>query len=102
MTESVNLQVNPTVPTDLDFAWYEEIRTVLVGNTVGSARRVLDVGCGPGRVLLALAAQIGNGVGVDIDRGQLALAESARNKRQITNVSFQNANALSTRFGSFR
>lgn len=98
MTESVNLQVIPTEPTDLDFAWYGEIRAELVGNSVGSARRVLDVGCGPGQVLVTLAKQVGGGVGVDIDEGELAHAECARKKRKITNVRFQQANALALPF----
>jgi ubiquinone/menaquinone biosynthesis C-methylase UbiE len=103
MSEWLKLTVVPPQPCDVDFAWYEEIRTHLLRRTVGQADRVLDVGCGPGEVLLMLSEQIGEGVGIDIADDDLSRAERERQRRKIENVSFRHADAKAIPFpdGSF-
>lgn len=51
-------------------------------------RRVLDFGCGVGRILIPLAREAGHAVGVDVSDAMIA--EAARNcrERDLTNVSF--------------
>ena len=98
MSKLLNLEVVPAQPCDLDFAWYEGIRAGLLRQTVGHAGRVLDVGCGRGDVLLMLSGQIGEGIGIDICQGDLDRAESERQRRKITNVMFQHADATALPF----
>jgi len=98
MSKLLNLEVVPAQPCDLDFAWYEGIRAGLLRQTVGRAGRVLDVGCGRGDVLLMLSGQIGEGIGIDICQGDLDRAESERQRRKITNVMFQHADATALPF----
>jgi SAM-dependent methyltransferase len=100
MKEELKLKVIPSGPCDLDFTWYFMIRDELLRRTVGQAKRVLDVGCGQGDVLLALSKQIGRGVGMDISRGEVAAAERKRKKRRIKNLAFMKANALNLPFPS--
>lgn len=103
MSKLLNLEVVRTQPCDLDFAWYDEIRAGLLRKTVGHVGRVLDVGCGRGDVLLTLSGQIEEGIGIDICPGDLNRAESERQQRQITNVTFRHADARALPFadGSF-
>ena len=103
MSRSLNLKVVPARPCDIDFAWYEQIRANLLRKTVKNVGRVLDVGCGRGDVLLMLSGQIGEGIGVDINRDDLDHAEREREQRKIKNVIFQHADALTLPFpsGSF-
>lgn len=98
MDEVLDLSVVPPSPSDLDFAWYEEIRDGLLRRTVGGAGRVLDVGCGPGNVLLALAEQIGEGIGIDVSQEFLHQAERARQEQGIANVTFRHADATALPF----
>lgn len=51
-------------------------------------RRALDFGCGVGRILIPLARQAGQAVGVDVSDAMMA--EAARNcrERNLTNISF--------------
>ena len=103
MSESLDLRVVPSQPCDIDFAWYEEIRSDLLRRAVAEADKVLDVGCGRGDVLLMLSEQIGQGVGIDIRDDDLRRAECARKRQQITNVTFRHADATALPFqaGSF-
>jgi SAM-dependent methyltransferase len=98
MDELLELSVVPWQPTDVDFAWYEEIRAELLRRTVGQAARVLDVGCGSGGVLLMLSAQIGEGIGIDISEDALERAERERQTRGIENVTFRHADATAIPF----
>jgi ubiquinone/menaquinone biosynthesis C-methylase UbiE len=103
MSESLNLKILPSEPCEIDFAWYDEIKRDLLRRTVGQARRVLDVGCGPGTYLLMLAPQIGNGIGIDISDEDLDRAERARKSQGIDDLTFRHADATALPFpdGSF-
>ena len=103
MNRSLNLEVVPAQPCDIDFAWYEEIRAHLLRRTVKLRARVLDAGCGRGAVLLMLSGQIEEGVGIDLNREDLGQAERERKQHQITNITFQQADAVALPFpsGSF-
>jgi SAM-dependent methyltransferase len=94
----LDLSVVPQQPCDIDFRWYEEIRTNLLRRTIGQASRLLDVGCGRGDVLLMLAEQIGEGVGIDIADEDLARAKSARQRQGVCNVTFRHADATGIPF----
>jgi ubiquinone/menaquinone biosynthesis C-methylase UbiE len=98
MSERLNLSVVPQQPCDIDFAWYNEIRAHLLRRTVGEVGQVLDVGCGPGDVLLMLSGQIGAGIGIDISDDDLSHAESERKRRKITNVTFRHGDATALPF----
>lgn len=57
--------------------WRDHVRRLLDGVAVPPAPRVLDLGCGPGASLLALAEALGPEarlVGLDLSTGMLALA----------------------------
>ena len=66
--------------------------------------RLLDVGCGPGKVSLLLAPLFDEVVGLDPDRGMIAEAERLAEKRQVTNARFvrERAEALPAGLGNFR
>lgn len=66
--------------------------------------RLLDVGCGPGIVTLALARFFAEAVGVDPDRDMLAEAERQAARREVTNVRWVTARAeeLPAGLGEFR
>jgi SAM-dependent methyltransferase len=49
-------------------------------------RRVLDVGCGPGVIALALAGYVREAVGLDPDAGMLAVARNRAQQNGIANV----------------
>ncbi|MEO7109262.1 MAG: methyltransferase domain-containing protein [Polyangiaceae bacterium] len=49
-----------------------------------SAPRVLDIGCGTGSMLRALAPRIGKSVGVDISRGMIDEANRSQNTEQLS------------------
>jgi 2-polyprenyl-3-methyl-5-hydroxy-6-metoxy-1,4-benzoquinol methylase len=65
-------------------------------------RRALDFGCGVGRILIPLAREAGEAVGVDVSDAMMA--EAARNcgERNLTNVSFvKSDDRLSSLKGTF-
>jgi ubiquinone/menaquinone biosynthesis C-methylase UbiE len=100
--KELNLSVVPQQPTDVDFGWYNEIRDHLLRQTVGKADQVLDVGCGPGGVLLMLSGQIGTGIGIDTSDDDLRRAEHERQRRNVTNVTFRHADATALPFSDER
>lgn len=55
--------------------------------------RLLDVGCGPGNVTLALAPLFAEGIGLDPDEAMLAEAERQAARRGVTNVRWVHARA---------
>jgi SAM-dependent methyltransferase len=60
---------------DAAFEWESEPEVMLpVYRALGSPRRVLEVACGPARLLATLVAQGAQGVGIDISRPMLRLA----------------------------
>jgi SAM-dependent methyltransferase len=64
--------------------------------------RVLEYGCGVGRVLIPLAERCGHVTGIDISEGMLKEAEKNCRARNVSNVSFVLADdALSRVSGSF-
>jgi len=98
MSRLPDLEAVRARPCDVDFSWYEEIRTCLLRQTVKPKGRVLDVGCGRGDILMMLAGQIGEGIGVDICKDGLKHAESERKQRKIANITFQHAEATNLPF----
>ncbi len=67
---------------------------------VGADDRVLDVGCGAGRLSLDLAARLDSGsvLGVDLSSQMLAVATHRAASRGLTNVSFEQADAQTHAF----
>lgn len=66
--------------------------------------RLLDVGCGPGIVLLPLARYVGEAVGLDPDEDMLAEAERQAERRGVTNARWVTGRAedLPAGLGAFR
>lgn len=66
--------------------------------------RLLDVGCGPGNVTLALARRFTEVIGIDPDEGMLAEAERQAMRRGVTNTRWVAARAedLPAGLGEFR
>jgi len=66
--------------------------------------RLLDVGCGPGKVALLVAHLFEEVVGLDPDRGMIAEAERLAAARGIANARFvrERAEALPAGLGTFR
>lgn len=66
--------------------------------------RLLDVGCGPGIVLIPMARYFSEAVGLDPDRDMLAEAERQAGRRGVTNARWARARAedLPAGLGEFR
>ncbi|MBT4498784.1 MAG: class I SAM-dependent methyltransferase [Gemmatimonadetes bacterium] len=94
----MNLRVLPSGPCEIDFAWYDTLRTGLLRREAGSDVELLDVGCGRGDILLMLATQIRRGVGIDVDRAALSEAERRRTEQGIKGVTFQEGSVLNLDF----
>lgn len=69
----------------------------------GPGARLLDVGCGPGRVTFALADRYDDILGVDVDTDMLAVAEATARERGLAHVQFRRlpAEEIDSRLGSF-
>lgn len=93
MSTSFRLKTVPSEPCELDFAWYDDIRRELVKKTLGQAECVLDVGCGRGATLLALAKQISSGIGIDRSDKDIAAANRLRKKQRAEHIKFRRSNA---------
>jgi ubiquinone/menaquinone biosynthesis C-methylase UbiE len=104
MAHELNVNVVPSPPIDLDFRWYEEIRSELLRRAVQGAASVLDVGCGAGDVLLSFAPAIGYGLGVDRSLSDIEKAGGKAGVQSVNNVTFVCADAadLPANEGSFR
>ena len=94
-------------------AYYEQGRLPYAPDLVGAVARtlaldgrgrLLDVGCGPGKVILQLSPLFEGAVGLDPDPGMLACASQAAARRGVGNVSWvrQRAEDLPAGLGSFR
>jgi SAM-dependent methyltransferase len=66
--------------------------------------RVLDIGCGPGSLILLLARRFAAAVGIDADPGMLAEAERLASAAGVTNLSWRQlyAEDLPADLGTFR
>ncbi|HTO69299.1 MAG TPA: class I SAM-dependent methyltransferase [Myxococcota bacterium] len=86
----------PYAPAALDFVCAE------LG--LGAASRALDLGCGPGRLALALAPRVHEVVAVDVDPDMLAEGERSAREQGVRNVRWLclPAEAISSALGSFR
>jgi ubiquinone/menaquinone biosynthesis C-methylase UbiE len=62
--------------------------------------RVLDCGCGPGTITIGLAQAVAPGqvVGIDIEPGQIEVAQALAAEQQVHNVSFQVASVYQVPF----
>jgi SAM-dependent methyltransferase len=68
---------------------------------IGETERVLDVGCGNGRITLdaARAARAGSALGVDLSAVMLDVARRRAEREQVGNVAFEQADAQVHPFG---
>lgn len=55
---------------------------------------LLEVGCGTGDLLFHAAEKISSGHGIDLDQGMISFAESKRQERNLTHLSFECIDAL--------
>lgn len=81
---------------------FVETLTTVLG--LDGSGRLLDVGCGPGTVALALAPMFAEVVGLDPDEGMLAEAGRQAVRREVTNARWVAARAedLPAGLGEFR
>jgi len=100
LNDKLGLRVLPSSPSEVDFTWYELVRHELLTRVMGQAGRVLDVGCGNGRALIALSRLFGQGMGIDISEDALREAESARLSEGIGNIEFTRVDVLGLPFAS--
>jgi len=98
MTGPFKLEVVPGKPCELDFAWYDDIRGELLRRVVRRGAAVLDVGCGRGETLLALAARISQGIGIDMSEEDIVAAEQVRKRGKVKHIKFRQSNATRLRF----
>lgn len=80
------------------------VETLSTALGLNGSGRLLDVGCGPGNVTLALAPLFTEAVGIDPDKGMLEQAERQAKRLGVTNVRWVAARAedLPAGLGEFR
>lgn len=100
MKSGLTLKVLVSDPCELDFSWYDMIRDELLRGTIRQKAQILDVGCAKGGILFGLSGKIGSGTGVDISLDDLTSAENTREKRDLKNLTFIQANAIDLPFPS--
>jgi len=76
-------------------------RQFLRATRVGSAHRLLSLGCGDGSIERRLAPHVGEVVGIDISSVAIAQARARAQLAGLRNVSFAVADAGSLRLGQF-
>lgn len=74
----------------LDRATAEIIDRMREWQILGNDCRVLDIGCGIGRIERALAPHVGSIVGIDVSPGMIA--EARRRRGDVVNVTFEVCN----------
>jgi ubiquinone/menaquinone biosynthesis C-methylase UbiE len=67
-----------------------------IGTPPWHPSRVLDFGCGVGRLTLAFARRAQQATGIDVSPTMLALARTHRERQQLANAEFVDASALDT------
>ncbi len=79
----------------------QELLRVLAAGAAGVANprsvQILDIGCGPGNLSLAMAAAGYSVIGVDAYEPLVTLAQEKRRSRQVPNVAFKHADLLGER-----
>jgi ubiquinone/menaquinone biosynthesis C-methylase UbiE len=101
-----------TVPCPVWLRWFVELdnpftktnRSEVIVEHLGltPGMKVLDFGCGPGRVTVPVAKRVGNGgkvVAVDIQAGMLARAMEKAQAANLTNIEFVHAAAGDGKLG---
>ena len=58
----------------------------------------LDYGCGDGEYLIKISEKIKAGIGIDISKKEIEIAETKRNSKGIRNICFYVMNAMHTNF----
>jgi SAM-dependent methyltransferase len=79
------------VELDNPFAGSYSARTIVHRLELRSGMRVLDIGCGPGRVTIPIAQQVGpqgEVVAIDIQPGMLRRADAKAQVAGLTNIKF--------------
>ncbi|MGI9103934.1 MAG: class I SAM-dependent methyltransferase [Terriglobales bacterium] len=71
----------------------ERLRRLVEAIDPPPGSRALDVACGPGYLVMALAKRCREAVGVDLTAAPLAIAERLRRERGVENVCFQLSDA---------
>jgi SAM-dependent methyltransferase len=67
----------------------------LVDELIPTGSTVVDIGCGPGALVLKLSAKCREVTGVDVSSRMIAYARTQKEKRRATNVTFVCADASS-------
>src|SRR5262245_16944869 len=83
------------VEIDNPFARASRAAVIIDNLDLEPGMRVLDVGCGPGRVTVPIAKRVTNGqvVAVDIQPGMLERAQEKARRAAVTNIRFVQAGA---------
>ena len=81
------------VEADNPFAKISRATVIVENLDLEPGMRVLDIGCGPGRVAVPIAKRVANGqvVAVDIQPGMLKRAQEKARREAVTNIRFVQA-----------